>query len=60
MNEKKAIKLIRVFEDGSKEYIDGEDLINFMKIESSVYAMAMIHGLKQELKQSEVKWKKMK
>ena len=58
--KKRAIKLIRVFEDGSKEYIDGEDLINFMKIESSVYAMAMIHGLKQELKQSEVKWKKMK
>ena len=53
---KKVIKLIRKFEDGSEEYIDGNALRNFMKFELSVYSYAMIHGLKQD----EVKWKKKK
>ena len=57
MEEKKEpIKLIRVFGDGSEEYMDGNALCNFMKFELSVYSYAMIHGLKQD----EVKWKKMK
>lgn len=54
--KKKPIKLIRVFEDGSEEYIDGNALRNFMKFELSVYCYAIIHGLKQD----EVKWKKIK
>lgn len=54
--EKKAIKLIRIFEDGSKEYIDGEDLINFIKFERAAYEMAVLHGLKQD----KVEWKKEK
>ena len=52
--KKKAIKLIRIFEDGSEEYIDGKNLENFIKFESSAYALAMLRGLKQD----EVKWKK--
>ena len=51
---KKAIKLIRIFEDGSEEYIDGDDLVNFSKFERKAYILAMLRGLKQ----GEVKWKK--
>lgn len=54
--KKKAIKLIRIFEDGSEEYIDGDDLVNFSKFERKAYTLAMLRGLKQ----GEVKWKKEK
>ena len=54
--KKKVIKLIRMFEDGTQEYVDGEDLKNFIKFESSAYSIAMIQGLKQD----EVKWKERK
>ena len=54
--EKKATKLIIVFEDGSKEYIDGEDLENFIVFERAAYAKAILHGLKQD----KVEWKKEK
>ena len=53
---KKAIKLIRIFEDDSKEYIDGEDLRKFIDFEKRAYIYALIHGLRCE----EIKWKKMK
>lgn len=54
--KKKIIKLIRMFEDGTQEYLDGNDLEYFIEFESSAYSIAILHGLKQEL----VKWKKRK
>ena len=54
--KKKTIKVIRMFEDGTQEYLDGEDLINFIKFEEEAYAIAIFHELKQE----PVKWKKRK
>lgn len=54
--KKKVIKLIRMFEDGTQEYLDEIDLINFIKFEEEACIIAMVHGLKQEA----VKWKKRK
>lgn len=54
--KKKVIKVIRIFEDGSEEYIDGKSLENFIEFESSASAYAMAHGFWQ----GEVKWKKKK
>ena len=56
MSDKKVIKVIRIFEDDSEEYLEGESLENFLNFESSAYAIAMSHGLEQ----GEVKWKKKK
>ena len=52
--EDKVIKVIRILGDDNEEYLEGESLENFLKFESSAYAIAMSHGLKQD----EVKWKK--
>jgi len=45
-----------MFEDGTQEYLDGEDLINFIDFESSAYALAVLRGLKQK----SITWKKRK
>ena len=53
---KKAIKLIRIFEDGNEEYIEGSELRKFIDFEKRAYTYALIHGLKCD----EIKWKKKK
>ena len=52
--KKKIVKLIRIFEDDSRDYIEDIDLDNFIAFEGSAYSIAMAHGLKQK----EVAWKK--
>lgn len=51
--KKKIVKLIRVFDDDSRDYIENNDLDNFITFEASAYSIAMAH----ELKQKEVVWK---
>ena len=52
--KKKVVKVIREFEDGSREYIDGESVENFIKFESAAYTIAHVHRIKQD----KVEWKK--
>ena len=49
--EKKIIKLIRMFEDGTQEYLDGEDLEHFIDFEAVIESHAMIHGITIEWKE---------
>ena len=51
---KKIVKVIRVFEDGTEESIEGESLKHFLDFESAAYASAMVHGLSQK----NIEWKK--
>lgn len=50
---KKIIKMIRIFYDGSTEYLDGDDLEHFIDFEAVAESHALIHGVK-------IKWKKRK
>ena len=52
----KIVKIIREFENGKKEYLDGESVKNFIKFESAAYSLAHVHGIKQD----KVEWKKEK
>ena len=42
-----------MFEDGTQEYLDGEDLEHFINFETVVESHAMIHGIT-------IEWKKRK
>jgi len=54
MKKLKIVKVIREFEDGSREYLDGESLDNFLDFEADALVLAMAHGYKQ----GKVEWKK--
>ena len=56
--EKKIIKLIRMYEDGTQEYLDGEDLEHFIDFQSVIENHAMIYDM--EIKWKEIKWKERK
>lgn len=50
----RVVKVTREFSDGSKEYIDGKDVENFVAFEGAAYSFALAHGIKQD----KVEWKK--
>lgn len=57
MSEKsELIRITREFADKSREYIDGDDLKNFIEFEGAAYSLAITHGIKQV----KVEWKKEK
>lgn len=49
----KVIKLIRIFYDGTAEYLDGKDLEKYLDIQEVSESHALIHGVK-------IKWKRRK
>ncbi len=53
MPNKKLIKVINEYEDGSKEYIDGVDVENYLSNMSTAGGLCFSHGIKFE----PVKWK---
>ena len=54
----KVIKLIRIFYDGSVEYLDGDDLEKYLSIQDITESHASIHGINIEWKRRKQKWKK--
>jgi hypothetical protein len=50
----KVVKVTREFSDGSKEYIDGKDVENFVAFEGAAYSLVLVHGIKQD----KIEWKK--
>ena len=55
MTEKSELnRITREFADKSREYIDGDDLKNFIDFEGAAYSLAITHGIKQ----GKVEWKK--
>jgi len=53
MSKLNVVKVIRVLEDGTREYIDGESLDNFLDYEADALMLAFTHGVKQ----GKIEWK---
>lgn len=48
-----VVKIIREFDDGTREYIDGKSLDNFLDFEAEALMLAFMHGLIQ----GKMEWK---
>jgi len=53
MRNPMIVKVIREYDDGTREYLDGESLENFLDFEADALVLAMAHGYKQ----GKVEWK---
>ncbi|MFH1575889.1 MAG: hypothetical protein ABIB55_03025 [Candidatus Nealsonbacteria bacterium] len=55
MAEKKVKQVVRIFEDGTAEILEGESLENFLAQESAALSLLISHSWANP-KKSEIKW----
>ena len=53
MKKPMIVKIIREFDDGKREYLDGESLDNYLDYEADALTLAFSHGVKQ----GKIEWK---
>jgi len=53
MRKPMVVKIIREYDDGTREYLDGESLDNFLDYQADACVLAFSHRLKQ----GKIEWK---